>query len=261
MALSEQQQSQLAEAFQERLLSGDRFETINQARQVASEVLGERVSGGNALAKATEEAIEQGLVRAGRQIVQQGRSPGETFEQLVDLYQRQPRLGTRSSTSILRQQYSTPMPIAYLGSQLAGVTQETSVYEPTAGHGALLLETNPEKATVNELDDNRAADLRRQGYRVTQNDATSYRPEPRSQDVVIANPPFGRRRKEGRAERFTIGAEATPINSSQLDHVIAWRSLEAMKDDGSAVLIIGGEKGSEAHRSDQYNTQMTRGFY
>ncbi|WP_346293161.1 strawberry notch C-terminal domain-containing protein [Sphaerothrix gracilis] len=262
MALSEEQQGQLVSTFQERLLAGDRFESIVQARQVASEVLGERVTSGNALAKATEEAIEQGLVRAGCQIVQQGRSsPVETFEQLVDLYQRQPRLGTRSSTSILRQQYSTPMPIAYLGSQLAGIDSETSVYEPTAGHGALLLETNPEKAMVNELDDNRAADLRRQGYRVTQNDATSYRPEPRSQDVVIANPPFGRRRKEGRAERFTIGAEATPINSSQLDHVIAWRSLEAMKDDGSAVLIIGGEKGSEAHRSDEYNTQQNRGFY
>jgi tRNA1(Val) A37 N6-methylase TrmN6 len=68
-------------------------------------------------------------------------------------------------------------------------------------------------------------------------------PIPRSQDVVISNPPFGRRRQDGRAEQFTIGAQQTPIRTSQLDHVIAWRSLEAMKDDGTAVLLIGSEQG------------------
>jgi tRNA1(Val) A37 N6-methylase TrmN6 len=86
-------------------------------------------------------------------------------------------------------------------------------------------------------------------------------PIPRSQDVVISNPPFGRRRQDGRAEQFTIGAQQTPIRTSQLDHVIAWRSLEAMKDDGTAVLLIGSERGSQASRSDKYNQQQNRGFF
>ncbi len=265
MALTDDQNRDLTQVFQDRLLAGERFETIVQARRVASEVLGEPVPPGTAIAKKTEEIIEQGLVRAAKHLIQQGkaegRSPVETFEQLTDLYQRQPRLGTRSSTSVLRQQYSTPLPLAYLGSQLAGIDVDTTVYEPTAGHGALLLESDPEKATVNEIDDNRAADLRRQGYQVTQQDATGYGPAPRSQDVVIANPPFGRRRKEGRAEQFVIGGDTTQIRTSQLDHVIVWNALESMKDDGRAVLLIGGEKGSEAYRSDEYNTQQNRGFY
>ncbi|MEM6432426.1 MAG: strawberry notch C-terminal domain-containing protein, partial [Cyanobacteria bacterium P01_D01_bin.115] len=265
MTLTNDQNRDLTQVFQDRLLAGERFESIVQARRVASEVLGETVLPGTAIAKATEEVIEQGVVRTAKQLIQQGkaegRSPVETFEHLIDLYQRQPRLGMRSSTSVLRQQYSTPFPLAYLGSRLAGIDANTTVYEPTAGHGALLLEANPEKATVNEIDDARAADLRRQGYQVTQQDATGYSPVPRSQDVVIANPPFGRRRKAGRAEQFVIGAEATAIRTSQLDHVIVWNALESMKDDGRAVLLIGGEKGSEAYRSDEYNTQQNRGFY
>jgi hypothetical protein len=261
MALGKAQRQQIAQSFQRRFLAGERFETIVQARQVASDLLGEPVKGGTPLAKATEEAIEQGLVGAAQTLIKQGANRAETFDQLVDLYERQPRLGSRSSTSVLRQQYSTPVPIAYMASELAGIDVSKKVYEPTAGHGALLMGASPENATVNELDDERAAFLKRQGFNVTQNDATQYSPAPRSQDVVMTNPPFGRRRKGGRAERFTIGAEKTPIQTSQLDHVIAWRSLEAMKDDGTAVLLIGSERGQQAQRSDKYNGQQNRGFF
>jgi hypothetical protein len=261
MVLGTEQRQQIAQSFQRRFLAGERFETIVQARQVASDLLGEPVKGGTQLAKATEEAIEQGLVGAAQTLIEQGANRAETFDQLVDLYERQPRLGSRSSTSVLRQQYSTPVPIAYMASELAGIDVSKKVYEPTAGHGALLMGASPENATVNELDDERAAFLKQQGFNVTQNDATDYSPAPRSQDVVISNPPFGRRRKEGRAERFNIGAEKTPIQTSQLDHVIAWRSLEAMKDDGTAVLLIGSERGQQAQRSDEYNGQQNRGFF
>jgi predicted RNA methylase len=73
---------------------------------------------------------------------------------------------------------------------LAGVTQDTSVYEPSAGHGALLLGSAPSKVKVNELNPQRAEDLRSQGYTVTEQDATNYVPE-ETFDVVIMNPPFG----------------------------------------------------------------------
>jgi hypothetical protein len=47
------------------------------------------------------------------------------------------------------------LPIAYLASVLAGITPHTTVYEPSAGHGALLLGSNTGKVTVNELNPNR----------------------------------------------------------------------------------------------------------
>ena len=76
---------------------------------------------------------------------------------MVGLYERQPTLGSRSSTSILRQQYSTPLPIAYLTAELVGIDSSTTVYEPTAGNGALLLTADPAKVTANEIDAERAA--------------------------------------------------------------------------------------------------------
>ena len=259
--LSVDEQQTIRAGFEQAFLDGTAFPSIREARQFAQSLIGRSLQRGSSDAKALEEVIEQGIVGAAKQMLQRESSPVEAFDQLVDLYQRQPRLGTRSSTSIQRQQYSTPVPIAYLAAQLADIDGDTSVYEPTAGHGALLLSVNPQLATVNELDDQRADDLRRQGFTVTQNDATQESAGSRSHDVVITNPPFGRRRREGRAESFTIGAAETPIRTSQLDHVIAWRSLDAMNDDGTAVLLIGSEQGSQTRRSDKYNEQQNRGFF
>ena len=61
--------------------------------------------------------------------------------------------------------------------------------------------------------------------------------------MVIANPPFGRRRDENGTDRFQIGAVDTPIVTAEIDQAIAWKALEAMKDDGKAALIIGSELG------------------
>ena len=76
-----------------------------------------------------------------------------------------------TSTSVLQQAYSTPVPIAYLTGKLAGIDAETTVYEPTAGNGALLLLANPGKAIANEINPQRAAALRSQGFIVTEHDA------------------------------------------------------------------------------------------
>ena len=67
------------------------------------------------------------------------------------LLQRQPNLSVRSSTSVLQQAYSTPIPIAYLASALAGIDGKTTVYEPTAGNGALLIGANPTTSLLMSL--------------------------------------------------------------------------------------------------------------
>jgi len=263
--LPERQHQQLVTAFRDRFLEGERFETISAARSLGGEIIGDRIRAGTPEAKELEECIEQGLVRAARAIADEDRDADrpalETYDRLVDLYERQPTLGTRSSTSMQRQQYSTPMPVAFLASRMAGIEPGDRLYEPTAGHGALLLEANPTQVTVNELDDDRALDLLRQGYQVTQEEATTHQPDGRA-DVVIANPPFGRRKGEdNRAERWQIGAEDTPVRTSQIDHAIAWKALENLNDDGRAVLILGSERGDTRSRSDQYNNTMNRGFF
>jgi hypothetical protein len=253
----------LVEAFADRFIGGGKLVTIVEARQLASTILGEPVQPGTTLAKLVDESVERGLVRAARVIVRGDNDSMQVYDRLVDLYQRQPTLGTRSSTSIAQQAYSTPLPIAYLAAQMAGIDRNTTVYEPTAGHGALLLTAEQSSAIANELNPERAADLRVQGYAVTQHDATSYLP-PQQVDVVIANPPFGAVREDGRSRLFQVpgaGVDGRAFATTQIDHAIALNALKAMKDDGRAVLILGGKLGDERSRSNSYNSQQSRAFY
>ena len=258
----EQNRQRLVDAFYGRFLGGGRFETITQARQLAKVILNEPVRPGEPLAKAVEEAIEQGVLLAAKHIVDSGDNltSRDIYDQLVDLYQRQPTLGTRTSSSIELQQYSTPTPLAYLAGKLAGIDHSKTVYEPTAGRGALLMLSSPANAIANELDAKRAADLISQGYSTSHHDATSYRPE-QQVDVVIANPPFGRRRGENGTDKFQIGAADTPIVTAEIDQAISWKALEAMKDDGKAALIIGSELGNEQQRKERYNSLRVRKYF
>ena len=252
--------NQLPEYFAAAFLDGRRYQTVVDARKEAAAFLGETVTPGSAIAKLIDEAIEAGIVRAARSIVQQSESPQLTYDRLVELHGQQPNLSVRSSTSVKQQAYSTPIPIAYFAAILAGVTADTSVYEPTAGHGALLLNADPSKVTVNELNPERASDLRSQGYTVTEQDASVYLPE-HLHDVVIANPPFGRvRGPDGQPRRFELPGNRK--GTSQIDQAIALQALGAMKDEGRAVLILGSKPGrDEAERSDAYNTLESRGFF
>ena len=257
----EQNRQRLIEAFYERFIEGGSFATITQARQLAAGILDEAVRPGEPLTKAVEEAIEQGMLLAAKHIVETGEErTDDIYDRLVDLYHRQPTLGTRTSSSIELQQYSTPAPLAYLAGKLAGIDPSKTVYEPTAGRGALLMLSTPANVLSNELDPKRAADLLSQGYRTTNHDATRYRPE-QQVDVVISNPPFGRRKGENGTDKFLIGAADTPITTAELDQAISWKALEAMKDNGTAVLIIGSERGNDEERQKRYNSLRVRKYF
>lgn len=69
-------------------------------------------------------------------------TPRTTFDRLVNLYNRQPRLTIKDGVSMREQAFSTPMPPAYPASIEAGVKPEDIVYDPTAGNGALLIATD-----------------------------------------------------------------------------------------------------------------------
>ena len=251
-------QQQLVQAFANSLINGKRFETIVAARTFAESILNQKTLPGTLAAKFIDESVEQALVWAARDMVHQADDPIVFWEQCLDLYERQPALNTRTSTSILQQAYSTPIPIAYLAGKLAGLDQKSTVYEPAAGNGALLLLADPSKAIVNELNPERAAALRAQGFTVTQQDASTFLPPVRLVDRVITNPPFGSLQDaQGQPRTFRHGL----LTTSQIDHAIALKALDLMKPEGKAVLILGGKIGDERKRQERYNTQLTRGFY
>jgi hypothetical protein len=231
--------------------SGKGFNNIIEARKAIEEMTGQKIVAGTEAAKNADEAIEVGVVLSSRNIVEQGRkdglNSGQIYDKLVDLYNRQPNLAVRSSTSVADQAYSTPAPLAYVASELAGIDNKTSVHEPAAGNGMLTIGANPKNVTANELNANRFQMLQRilEGGTVTEGNALQSEEENSSFDVVIENPPFG---KAG--------------DISNIDHDIALRSLVTMKDDGRAVLILGGVQATtEDGRREGYRANAKRNFY
>ena len=251
----------------------NRFESIVGARrfiaQQAERETGEQVKivPGTENAKAAEEAIEQGVVIAARSIVRDGKSQGKSseaiYDDLVSLTDRQPKLGTRTSGSMRRQAYSTPMPISFAVSRLTGINGKASVYEPTAGNGALLLEADKGKVRANEMDKARADFLKEQGFKTTQKDALEVSGIEGQFDAVIANPPFGPIKENGGRQNIVFDV-TDQYSTTQIDHAISLTALDAMRDGGRAALIIGSinpQKTSEQARKEAYNTQRMRGFY
>lgn len=191
--------------------------------------------------KEGQEMLEAAIVRASRDVVAKNEGPKSTFATLVRLYESQPNLNIRTSTSIANQAYSTPAPLAFLASELAGIDKNTVVLEPTAGTGMLLIGASPAKAVVNELNDFRASLLDAQGFKVSQKDAAtdSLRHPGYPVDAVITNPPFGSvKDAAGKPTKVQVDG----YNIGQIDHLIAARALDVMKDDGKAVLILGANK-------------------
>lgn len=250
----------LAHHFSAAFLTGRKFGTIVEARREAASLLGGAVRPATETAKAVDEAIELGVTLAARKTVAEMRERRENdtaiYRALVDLYQRQPRLSVRTSTSVAQQAYSTPAPIAFLASRLAGIDTGTKVFEPTAGNGMLLMEAAPKNTTANELNADRAERLRSQGFTVSEHDAVDYAPS--GMDVVIANPPFGRVKDAGRQ---TKEFSANGLTTKELDHAIVARALSSLKKDGRAVLIIGGKKGDDDSRSKKYRAADQVSFW
>ena len=180
-----------------------------------------------------QELVEDGLVRAAREIVEQhGRDSRESYDLICKLYEMQPTIAARSSNRIKMQQYSTPLPMAWNAARFAmSDKKDGKVLEPTAGNGMLVFAVPANQVHVNELDETRLDNLREQGFaQVTQQDATEPFEGGRQYDVVIANPPFGKR------EEVEYDGKMIP----GLDPQITLNALASMKDNGKAAIIIGG---------------------
>ena len=180
-----------------------------------------------------QELVEDGLVRAAREVVERhGSDSKETYDLIRKLYDMQPTIAARSSNRIKMQQYSTPLPMAWNAARFAMSGKKGGkVLEPTAGNGMLVFSVPVGQVHANELDGTRLANLREQGFaQVTQQDATEPFDGGKQYDVVIANPPFGKREAVEYDGKLISG----------LDPQITLNALASMKDDGRAAIIIGG---------------------
>lgn len=181
-----------------------------------------------------QELVETAVVEmARRYATSKAMSDDVKFAKIKLLYNRQPSLNQRDSERVMKQQYSTPAPYAYLADMYVKGNGKVieSALEPSAGNGMLTIGLPIDKVHVNDIDAQRLANLRRQGFKnVTSQDGTQPFAD-KDVDVVVTNPPFG----------SATPKEYDGYKISSLEGQMAINALESMKDDGRAAIIIGGK--------------------
>lgn len=180
-----------------------------------------------------QELAEAAIVMKARGIASsESTNDAVKFERIKKLYENQPSLNQRDSERVMKQQYSTPAPYAFLADMYvkAGI-EVKSALEPSAGNGMLTIGLPKDAVHVNDIDAQRLANLQRQGFKnVTSQDGTQPFAD-KDVDVVVTNPPFGSATPRD-YDGYTI---------SSLEGQMAINALESMKDNGRAAIIIGGK--------------------
>lgn len=179
-----------------------------------------------------QERVENIVVKMARDIAQTTMSDAEKLNAIENIYNYQPTLNQRDSTRVQLQQYSTPLPYAFIASSFAAAKNPTLTLEPSAGNGALTIAIDPAKVVANEIDKERLANLQGQGFaEVTNQDALL--PFDGTYDAVVMNPPFG---SQGRR---SFGTE-TKYQLTGLDPIMTANALESMTNNGVAAIVVGG---------------------
>ena len=180
-----------------------------------------------------QELAETAIVQRARGIASsESYNDARKFELIKKLYENQPSLNQRDSERVMKQQYSTPAPYAFLADMYlkAGI-EVKSALEPSAGNGMLTIGLPKDAVHVNDIDAQRLANLQKQGFKnVTSQDGTQPFAD-KDVDVVVTNPPFGSATPRD-YDGYTI---------SSLEGQMAINALESMKDNGRAAIIIGGK--------------------
>lgn len=181
-----------------------------------------------------QELAETAIVKRARGIASsESINDAVKFERIKTLYENQPSLNQRDSERVMKQQYSTPAPYAFLADMYVKGKGKVidSALEPSAGNGMLTIGLPMDKVHVNDIDAQRLANLRRQGFKnVTSQDGTQPFAD-KDVDVVVTNPPFG----------SATPKEYDGYKISSLEGQMAINALESMKNDGRAAIIIGGK--------------------
>jgi predicted RNA methylase len=156
------------------------------------------------------------------------------------LARRIPTHTRRSSESQAMQQFSTPLPLAFVAAQAASIQPGDTVLEPSAGTGMLAIhaELAGARLALNELGESRAdlLDLLFAPSTVTRHDAASIDDRLGSDvrpSVILMNPPFSAVAKVERTMR-----------DAALRHIAS--ALARLQDGGRLVAIVGANCSPDA---------------
>ena len=211
------------------LAFGRKFKSIVELRKMA-----ERLGLKDVKDTDLQELAETAIVQRARSIAaSEATDNAGKFKRILNLYENQPSLNQRDSERVMKQQYSTPAPYAFLADMYVKGNGKVieSALEPSAGNGMLTIGLPMDKVHVNDIDAQRLANLRRQGFKnVTSQDGTQPFAD-KDVDVVVTNPPFG----------SATPKEYDGYKIASLEGQMAINALESMKDDGRAAIIIGGK--------------------
>lgn len=211
-----------------RLGFGQKINGIVELRKMAEEC-GLKDSKDTDLQELAEAAI---VMRARGIASSESTNNAKKFELIKKLYENQPSLNQRDSERVVKGQFSTPAPYAFVADMYVKGNGKVinSALEPSAGNGMLTIGLPKDKVHVNDIDDTRLLNLNRQGFgKVTSQDGTQpFNVKP--VDIVITNPPFG--------SATTRDYDGYKISS--LEGQMAINALDSMKGDGRAAIIIGG---------------------
>lgn len=242
---------------------------IYEGKPVTAKMVKEKGETMGLTVKEAEEITEAVISGMMQSIAQDPTMTNEVkFGHIVHFYENGlPALVSRTSESKSNQAYSTPAPLAFVASILADIKGGKVVSEPTFGHGILLMMAGMDGQIVqaNELDPARvtrslAAIPGANEWDISTGDATTWTP-PRQSDRIISNPPFG---KIINAAGETIIFQTSIGETSEIDHAIMLKQLEAMAPDGRAVFIIGGPPpiiSSEKGRAEFYSKGKRAAFF
>lgn len=219
-----------------------RFPRTSNLNVIYSDIIAsipENENGNNYSVLALQENIEAHLVdffAAMTKRNNEGRSNALAFDEA--LIANNERNGVRS----LLQQFSTPFPMAQVGFDLTVPTDGAKILEPTAGNGVLISPFLGRSVNLNlfELDKNRAARLNSLAQKYNNSDVVvgdcvkSLDTVSNDMDIVVANPPF----EALKDAQQVVDKNGTKITLRTLDHLIAFKALEKLKDDGRAFLVL-----------------------
>ncbi|MHC2726609.1 strawberry notch-like NTP hydrolase domain-containing protein [Rhizobium leguminosarum] len=182
------------------LLERGKTVATTDLRQIMNKIFGGSDAEGAWLWKEAYEATEIAQVlflRKFRATVSGTQSPQATLAMLTKVANLMPTHTRRSEESQARQQFSTPIPLAYVVSRAAGVIAADVVLEPSAGTGmmAIFAELAGARLALNEYAVVRRSLLQRlfPGVPVSQHDAAhidDYLDRSIRPTVVLMNPPF-----------------------------------------------------------------------
>ncbi|OWV98862.1 bifunctional class I SAM-dependent methyltransferase/DEAD/DEAH box helicase [Rhizobium sp. R693] len=229
--------------------------------------------------EATEVAQVLFLRKFGAAITARANVPQATLALLTKVTGLVPTHTRRSEESQQLQQFSTPVPLAYIAARAAGIVAEDTVLEPSAGTGlmAIFAELARARVSLNEYAPLRHGLLQLlfRGADVSQHDAAhidDYLERSIRPTVVLMNPPFSAGvHVEGRIAdaawrhlasafaRLAPGGRLVAITASSLSpDNLTWRNAFVRLQERGAVLFSAAIDGSVyARHGTTMGTRLT----